>query len=212
MSHASVELAFSFPCKFFSFMKLSWDRAGIILGVIGALISIPKGISNLWQTIPNHALRVEAGTPISLTYDPQIHTLQLTFSLIIYNKGHDSETIEQSQAYLGIPGDPQHRYLFADPDITFKENSAEIPKNLPILKDTYKSIFCETGSYMTDDLRAWFNQKQTGREFVLSLSTIANKSYLVRFAFTAGDNIKKIFSDSSVTTPKTFKFLGSNSK
>jgi hypothetical protein len=197
-------------------MTTWFEKCGIIFGVIGAIISIPKGIIDGWQAIdqaffakPN--LVVERSSPLSLTYDPKQKTLTFSCGLVLQNKGTDSEAFESCTAYLGIPGDLDKRVAFSDPDVIFEQGGNSIPKNLPIRKDgDYRSIACETTSSVTDPLRAIFNQPETQREFVIKLSGQDQRIYSVTFDFDLGAGVGATLFDPALKAPKTLTMIDSN--
>jgi hypothetical protein len=193
----------------------TWERIGLLIGVIGGIISIPKGLIDGWQAIEQTfyakpKLIIERSAPLSLTYDPKQKILTLSFGLILQNKGDDSEAIERCSGYLGVPGDATRRAAFDDTDIIFKDGGNQIPKNLPIQKGgEYRPITCEITSYFTDQLRAMFSQHETERELVLSLSGQNQRSYSVRFGFDFGDGIASTLFDPTLQAPKTLRILDS---
>lgn len=193
-------------------MKITAERIGIIIGVIGGIISIPKGAMEAYETFfAKPKLIIERSAPLTLTSDPKQKTLTLSFGLILQNKGNDSEAIERCSAYLGVPGDASRREDFSDPDIIFKSDGNQIPKNLPIQKGgDYRPITCEITSQITEPLRAIFNQHETQRQLIFALYGQANRSYSISFDFDFGSDIASTLLDPSLRDSKSLTFIGSN--
>jgi hypothetical protein len=100
--------------------------------------------------------------------------------------------------------------MFGDLDITFKDGTNQIPKNLPIQRDASKSVTCEIGAYMTDELREMFQQHETRRELVITLFGHGRMSYPVRFSFDFGEDVPTTLFDSSKKEPVSLTFVGSD--
>lgn len=183
------------------------EKVAIAIGLMGGL----KSAWDLWQTWhPNYDLEIVRSAPITLTYDPKQKDLIFAFGLILNNRGTTSDFIERTNADLHLTNsNPQH-FAFGDLDITFKDGSNRIPKQLPIQKENSRPLTCEISAHMTDELRAMFQLHETRRELVVTLFAHGQRSYPVRFAFDFGEDIGTTLFTSSKKEPVTLTFVGSD--
>ena len=83
----------------------SWaKRVGVILGVLGGLIAVPKGINDAWNVI--HAspkTSISWGQPIRLSFDPGTSILTFTFNLTATNDGSLSDHVDSASVELKLP-------------------------------------------------------------------------------------------------------------
>jgi len=189
-------------------------------GVVEALkvISIPFGLLggtkagvDLWQAWhPRFELEVERSAPVILTYDPRQKGLTLTCGLVITNRGTASDGIERANSDLRSTTDPSRHYVFGDLSIIFKDGPNQIPKNLPIQKDSGKATTCEFSAYMTDKLRELFQLHDTRRELIVTLVGHGQKSYSVKFTFDFGADIGPTLFNPSNKEPVILNFRGSD--
>jgi hypothetical protein len=179
--------------------KITWGGIGIIIGVIGGLISIPKGLVEAYQTIfKKPKLVIERSAPVSIMYDPRRKIITFSCGLILENKGNDSEAIEKCAAYFGVPGDIPGRAVFDDSEVTFKDSGNTLAKVVVIPKDggIVRIQTCEITSEVTKEVLTLFNQHETKRELVIQLFGRADKLYTSDpFHFDFGPDVVAKLSD-----------------
>jgi hypothetical protein len=194
-------------------MKLDWKNVGIIIGLVGGLISIPKSAIEGWRTIfGKPELEVWRSAPVSLTYDPKHGSLQCSFGVLLHNTGNRAEVINTLSAYFGLPDDPSRRVAFSGNDITLKEGANEIPKVLPIEQNMAKTLTCEINVALSDSMRDLFTQHETSRELVLDLGGENSRSYPAVFRFDVSENVTKLLFDSEGPPIRFIQFLDSDKK
>jgi hypothetical protein len=196
-------------------MKASLQQIGFIIGLIGGLISIPRGLVDTYQTMFKRPdLHIEPTTDqVLFTYTPQWNKLIISFGMILLNKGNDSEAIESCSAYLGVPSDAARSVSFTNREIIFKENGHPSPMNDPIQEGTRRLITCEITTDATEKLHAIFGEYATTQRLVIDC-------YGQNHRFYPGTKIDLDFSgiftaslfDSSLQEPKTVSVYPSNLK
>jgi hypothetical protein len=80
-----------------------WKRLALILGVLGGLIAIPKGIQEAWTTLrPSPDIRLIWADDVTLSYDPQTKNLNLIYGLSISNTGTAEDHITSASIELNM--------------------------------------------------------------------------------------------------------------
>lgn len=200
----------NFPKQAWGTLKACYfcfEKIAILIGVMGGL----KGALDIWQTFrPNYDLEIKRSSPVRITYDPKQNDLIFTVGLIVNNRGTTSDAIERSDADLRLITDPSRHCTFSNREISFKDRNNQIPKNLPIQKEAFKSVTCEISAQMTDDLHEMFQQHETRRELLITLIGQGEVSYQVRYFFDLGEDVAPTLFDSSKKEPVTLTFIGSD--
>lgn len=192
-------------------MKLQWQNAAIIIGLIGGCISIPKSAVEAWQVMFSRPkLEVWKSAPASIKYDPQRRLLGCSFGILLHNTGTKAEVIHTLHAHLGIPDDPSRSAPFSDNDIILKEGANEVPKVLPIEQNMSSNLTCEITVTISDSLRGLFNQPETARELVLELVGEENRSYPATFHFDFSEEVAKTLFDPQGPPTRVITFIGSD--
>jgi nucleoside phosphorylase/predicted acylesterase/phospholipase RssA len=192
-------------------VAFSANRYGSLIAAwIYHFANVKAGI-DIWQAwYPRFNLEVEKSAPVSLTYDPRQKGLTLTCGLVLTNRGTASDGIERANSDLRSTTDTSRHYVFGDPYIIFKDGPNQIPKNLPIQKDSGKAITCELNAHLTEKLRELFGLHDTRRELIINLFGHGQKEYSTKFVFDFGQDIGPTLFDPSKKEPVTLTFLGSD--
>jgi hypothetical protein len=122
--------------------KSRWKQWGIILGVLGGLIAIPKGIHDAWESLfPAPSVQLSWRDDVAYTYDPAKNSVYIIYYLSISNAKGTAEdriksvsiSLQARQQFLGIIGTP---------DIQFKTGNQSGTSFLPvtILKGESKDV------------------------------------------------------------------------
>lgn len=141
---------------------------GLVLGVLGAVFSIPKGAVELYNMGFGRA-KFEIGHPseLTMTYDAKTTTLMISFEAIIWNRGNKSGVVTQTEAEVQSVNNQTAITTFHDSDISFKENNEVVPKSLPIAADKYRALTIVIETYLTPtQIAALSQQDDTRRRFM----------------------------------------------
>lgn len=191
-------------------MKLQWQNAAIIIGLIGGLISIPKSAIEAWQAIfPRPKLELWKSQPVTLAYESGKHLLTCSFGILLQNSGNEAEVIKVVQAHLDIPDDPLKSVKFSEGLISLKESQNEISNVLSVEQNTSRTLTCEIRAALSepldsDQIHALLTQDNTSRELVIELAG-ESRRYSAKFNFDfSADNSTTLF-----VNHKPIPFIGS---
>src|SRR5208282_2139192 len=95
-------------------------NAAVILGVIGALIAIPKGIIDSVNAIHQRPqTTMDWGAPLTIHYDAKTRLLRFGFPMVLNNQGTADDTIEKLAADIRtIPDASRFSLTISDFELT----------------------------------------------------------------------------------------------
>jgi len=172
--------------------KSNWsETAAHVIGSIGGTISIIAAAVALVQyTIREPKLQIQRASDVIVAYEPGRRTFSLTLGLVIQNVGTESETIKRVDAQLSVAGDPSRHIGFSDPEISFLQERSEVPKNIPIAKDSYKAVTCRIAKHLPEPEQELQKHYETKRELDIRI-TGSNKTYSTKLCFDIGSDVAK---------------------
>jgi len=103
--------------------KSLWKRLGMILGILGGLIAIPKGVHDAWESFfPTPSVQLSWRDDVMYTYDPAKNSVYIVYYLSISNaKGTAEDRIKS--ASVSLQAREQFLGIVGTPDIHFKTAS-----------------------------------------------------------------------------------------
>ncbi len=156
----------------------SWVKTwGVYLGMLGALVALPKGILDLTTQLfqrPNTSLAIRG---LTIYHNPGLSSEIVKFSLLAMNAGNRDDVLLSDGAKLKVA---KQEVELPESDFGLYDNGNKLGKSLRIPKD-------ETRAY---DVSITFNSKT--RELVttpgphkleLQFSGVKNGPYLASFCF-----------------------------
>ena len=122
--------------------KSLWKRLGMILGILGGLIAIPKGVHDAWESyFPAPSVQLSWRDDVTYTYDPAKNSVYIIYYLSISNaKGTAEDRIKS--ASISLQAREQSLGVVGTPDIHFKTADQPSMSFLPvtILKGESKDV------------------------------------------------------------------------
>jgi hypothetical protein len=111
----------------------SWfKKAGILIGVLGGAIAIPKIVTDTVNAIYHPPkVTIEWSRPLDLRYDQHDRVFRLEFPVVANNEGKSTDFIETLSANLNSDTG-QINIPVSDGDIEVRENEKSIPQPIPI--------------------------------------------------------------------------------
>ncbi len=173
----------------------NWVKTwGVYLGILGALIAVPKGVldlvTQLWLR-PETSVMVKTG---KITHVPKLESEILEFPLIVMNMGNRDDALLGRSAKLTGPGEAVN---LSDDDFGLFENGTKIEVPLLVTKATLRAY----------DVSVTFNSKArqlaaTPGVHKLELSFPGvSQSYSSAFCFTLNkDDVEELFESDQVKT------------
>jgi hypothetical protein len=173
----------------------NWVKTwGVYLGILGALIAVPKGaldlVTQLWPQ-PETSVMVKTGR---ITHVPKLESEILEFPLVVMNLGNRDDALLGRSAKLTGSGETVN---LSDDDFGLFENGTKIEVPLLVTKATLRAY----------DVSVTFNSKArhlaaTPGVHKLELSFPGvNQSYSSAFCFTLNkDDVEDLFESNQVKT------------
>jgi hypothetical protein len=116
-------------------------KIALILGVIGALIAIPKGIIDSVSAIHQRPqTTLDWGSPLTIHYDSKTRLLRFGFPLVFNNQGNADDTLEKLSADIHtVPDNSKFAATISDFELTLGQTeSTQLP--LPLTPHQPKQV------------------------------------------------------------------------
>jgi hypothetical protein len=161
----------------------SWVKTwGVYLGMLGALVALPKGIldvaTQVWQR-PNTSVAIKE---ITIYHDPGLSSEIVKFPLVVMNAGNRDDVLLNHGAKLTVA---DHSVELPKTDFGLYDNGMKVGTSLRVPKD-------ETRAY---DVSITFNSKTREvaatpghHKLELHFLGVKNQSYVASFCFPLQDS------------------------
>ena len=113
----------------------SWiTKMAVILGVIGALISIPKGMKDAIEAIRQKPdTSIDLGKPLTVQYEVQKQILRFNLPMIASNEGNGDDVIDQISAEVHTVPEIDNSLITVNTvEVRDVEKAVQLPVPLPI--------------------------------------------------------------------------------
>jgi hypothetical protein len=109
-------------------------KAAVILGVIGALIAIPKGVKDAIEAVNQKPkTSVDLGRPLAIRYDPQKQVLKFDIPMVANNEGNANDLIERLSGKVhAAPDNANSPIVISNIEVSEVGHLLEFPIPIPV--------------------------------------------------------------------------------